>query len=784
MREGGGFDRRMSAGRRLSALSGRSAQLALVALALTLGALAFAPASSLALSEGRVYEMVTPPYKGGYGADAVAASPNGGNVVFFSLGAFAGLQLPKVGSYYLAHREVGKGWTTSPAEPPFPLASITEFSSNLEYAVGPYKIGENEGEFLLHSLSSPDTPDDWEAFSDVVLKPVEVSNVGLIVEQHGASNDLCHVVVQSALLLPESSPNRFEVYDLARGCRGEGPWSKLVGVRNKNGPAEEPEELGPECHTVLGYGGNLAGIDGRQGEEQFAEFNAVSGDGSEIFFTADTQENSSGCQHPQLFVRIGGGRTVEVSRPVDPSLPFGGCGEGGNAGEVPGEVPCAGAKSRLPSFFKGASENGSRVFFTSEERLVSGDTDSTNQLYMARIGCPEDEQGCEPIARRVLGLTDVSHSQLAGETGEVQGVVSVANDGSRVYFVAQGVLTTNPNDEGEAPVKGGDNLYVYDAETQQVSFVADLCSGASASGGSGDSRCPSTLIHTKGLSHEDGVNDDSLWGEYKQEGEVQSTGDGAFLVFSSYGRLIERGTQLDADSAKDVYSYDAETGVLDRVSLGEGGYDANGNGNGFDATIMAVGVLPNTTAVTTERELDTRAISENGSRIIFSSSEPLSPGAINGRKNVYIWHKEPSWSEGRVSMISTGSSLTNDTDPVITPDSENVFFTTSQGLVPTDTENDVDVYDARVGGGFPLAPAERVQCASDGCQGALTNPAPLLVPGSAVQAPGGNFAAPAAAKHAVKAKKKTKAKKPKTHGKSSPSHGARATRPADKRRSR
>ena len=67
---------------------------------------------------------------------------------------------------------------------------------------------------------------------------------------------------------------------------------------------------------------------------------------------------------------------------------------------------------------------------------------------------------------------------------------------------------------------------------------------------------------------------------------------------------------------------------------------------------------------------------------------------------------------------------------------------TSQGLVPQDTDGVDDVYDARLGGGFPPPPAPAEACAGDACQGPLTNPAPLLVPGSVSQAPGGNFAAP------------------------------------------
>ena len=66
-----------------------------------------------------------------------------------------------------------------------------------------------------------------------------------------------------------------------------------------------------------------------------------------------------------------------------------------------------------------------------------------------------------------------------------------------------------------------------------------------------------------------------------------------------------------------------------------------------------------------------------------------------------------------------------------------------------------DVYDARLGEGFPAVAAERQPCEGDGCQGPLTNPAPLLVPGSVSQAPGDDFPPPPAT---VAAKPKPKSK--------------------------
>lgn len=749
----------------------RLSRLAAIPILLTLAfvcAATIGAAPALALSEGRVYEMVTPVQKGGYGAVLTAVSPDGEHVAFDSLGVFAGVPRPEVGSFYVASRGTD-GWVTTPIQPPFPESSVSDFSSTLEYALNSHAVREREGEnggvpdaveFFTHRVGAPDTRESWVPFpGEIVLSPAEAlwpsEEVAgsfvpsfVIAGEAGASSDLCHIIVQGGDLLPEAPyASKYTLYDLAGGCRGEGTWLHLVGVRNKNGPHQEPEEIS-KCATSVGLGTGYLGLNG----EEPATFNAVSGDGSEIFFKAPTVFHGVECVDPQVFVRVGGERTVEVSRPVDPSLPFGGCGEGGGAGEVPGEVPCAGAASREPAFFKGASEDGSRVYFTTHERLLAGETDASNKLYLASIGCPEGESGCPASRRRVTGLVDVSRSVVAGEAAEVAGVVSVAGDGSRVYFVARGALTSVPDGEGNVARKGAFNLYVYDAATNSVSFIADLCSGAGLSGSVGDVRCPSSI---SGLEES---GDAPLW--QNGGGEAQSTGDGEFLVFSSWGRLVARGTQTDANNSQDVYRYDAQTGVLDRVSLGVAGFEANGNGEG-DASIEKSGLGKGATIVK-EHRLDVRAVSEDGSLVVFTSVRPLSAAATNGKRDIYLWHKLPGWREGRVSMISSGSSQTDDIDPVITPDGRDVFFTTSAGLVAADTEGDHDVYDARVegdGGGFPEQPAQRAQCSSDACQGALTNPVPLLVPGSVAQAPGGNYP-PVGAQPVKKPVKKRLVKRP------------------------
>jgi hypothetical protein len=404
------------------------------------------------------------------------------------------------------------------------------------------------------------------------------------------------------------------------------------------------------------------------------------------------------------------------------------------------KVACEGpggkhASERPSADFVGASEDGSEVFFTTFGQLTKIDTDVGNDLYLATIGCPQSRPACSAAEREVTSLTQVSHDPNGG-AAEVQGVVRTSPDGSRTYFVARGVLTNEPGPEGRVPLEGADNLYVYtvgsgtsenSSTSGSIKFIGDLCSGHSSSGTVEDSHCPNAS----------GV-DTELWLLSNGRSEAQTAGlDGRFLVFSSYGQLLPE----DTDAAKDVYRYDAETGVLERVSIGEGGYDANGSGGSRGAQIPVGnhGVGTEEGSVRTQYEMGSRAISEDGSRIAFTSGEPLSPSDTNGLVNAYEWHEGSAGAEGSVSLVSSGVAEEPVSDVVISSNGLSVFFDTTEGLVSQDTDGEPDVYDARVGGGFPVTPTPVQPCSGDACQGPLTNPAPLLMPGSVSQAPGGNI---------------------------------------------
>ncbi len=694
---------------------------------------------ALALPEGRVYEKVTPAFKGGYGAAGIVGVESGGEAVAYdSAGVFAGEPADKGFVDYEAVRSAS-GWSTLPLMPAAgfaPHGVLRGFSSSLGASLWELDPGApnnltatNELQLAGHAPGTADTEAGFQPIGSVLKAISERPLVGNL-NINGFSGDLCHVVVESfgdQPLLAEAVGMEAQLYDVSAGCHGEPSYLRLVALNSSGG------SIAGTCKPALGEGG---------GESQF---NAVSENGDEIFFT----DAASECRAPrQLFVRVGGVRTLEVSKPlVD-------C-QGG-------EVPCGGAAG-APAHFWGASEDGSRVFFTTAAPLdQASDLDSGSDLYMARIGCPGEASGCGAAQRVVTGLVQVSHDPHAGQAAEVQGVVGLAPDGSHAYFVARGVLSGTVGPQGLAAVDGADNLYMYDSVTGQVGFVGDLCSGPEESGAVADAACPNDLDDLDG---EVARNDTQLWLGFPHAPAQTAGLDGGFLVFSTYARLITSGPEADADDAQDVYRYDAQTGTLMRVSIGEGGYDANGNRNDGEQIVGKIGNAPvragdawiesDVTAEIggEERGGVRRAISDDGSRIVFMSVEPLSANATNGQVDVYEWHN------GSVSLVSCGCSTEPDREPVLTPSGRDLFFKTTAGLVVGDSDGAPDLYDARLGGGFtpPQAPPER--CEGDACQGPLTNPAPLLVPGSAVQAAGENAPAPQTTAPSLKTKKQATKKK-------------------------
>ena len=477
----------------------------------------------------------------------------------------------------------------------------------------------------------------------------------------------------------------------------------LVGVDN-NG------HLISQCGTALGFpfGGNFYLF------SAYDDYNDISAAGTRIFFTAAaaTQGLSQntcteagagrGPQADELFVReelsSGARRTVAISEPTT--------GLGGDC------ALCA-TSGPTDAVFQGASEDGSKVFFLSEQHLLAGA--GSTSLYEYNFNAD--------VGNRVTLVAP-----------QVLGVARVSEDGSHVYFVAQKVLT-GANGEGRAPALGAPNLYVTSAACPLPSATC------------GNPTYSTKFIGT--LSEGDG----EVW-QRADSRPFEATPDGRYAVFVSTADL----TQGDKSSATQVFEYDSMKEALVRVSVGQDGFNENGNTSAFPATIAHPNYVGHQSPAP-----QPSSVSDDGAIVAFESSDALTPQAVMGSANIYEYHA------GRVYLISDGQDRTVGAGGIPTTSlvgidgsGADIFFTSVVQLVPQDGDTQQDLYDARAGGGVapPEAPSA---CAGEGCQGGLEASPPFSSASSTGQPAGENVVEPPpetkATKEINKKAKKTKGSK-------------------------
>ncbi len=408
---------------------------------------------------------------------------------------------------------------------------------------------------------------------------------------------------------------------------------------------------------------------------------AISSDGSVVYFSAKPGVPYSGtCSTAienefgsRIFKRVNDSATTEVSASQcnRPALP-----------EPPG--PCK-AIAGDDTYFS-ASDDGSTVFFSSPRQLTNSDVDTGTDLYVYDSSPP----GGEPtLVQATAGEATVGHPTVGSGSG-FQGVVDTSSDGSRVYFVATGQLTA-------AATQGANNLFVYERDAShpagRLSFIGTLSAGDSQ-------------LWTAGATKEAHVLPAFAMDE---EGNY-SFGDGHFLVFTSTAKLVSE----DLDSSLDLYRYDDQTSELNCLSC-------TGNGE-FPVRIMGNPTGSADPAAAQEGRVANSAVTD----IVFCTAEALLPSDHNTTMDVY------EWREGQMILISkdtgnlgTATFLGTGTPPSISQDGKDVYFATEARLVPSDRDTDAatDIYDARIGGGFPAPKPEARICANgEICRGATTEP--------------------------------------------------------------
>ncbi len=311
-------------------------------------------------------------------------------------------------------------------------------------------------------------------------------------------------------------------------------------------------------------------------------------------------------------------------------------------------------------FQAAAAADGSLALFTSGDKLTDDATADAghDDLYLWDADAPAGSR-----------LTDLTTADAAG--GGVIGVAAATADLSHVYFVAGGRLA-------EDSVVGQPSLYSWSREGG-VRLVAALDGS--------DEAVWSTSRDARGREFRD----------------ARVSGDGSRLLFTSSARL----TATETAGHQQVYLYDA---VEDRVTCVSCS-DRPSNGDAWLFLPRDLGPSPSV-LVPRSPYRPSRNLSADGERAFFETEQALLSDDTNGRADVY------QWFEGQLSLISTGRGEGPAEFVDASADGRDVFFTTRERLVGSDLDNRVDVYDARVGGGFPeqqLPPP----CVGDDCQGQL-----------------------------------------------------------------
>jgi sugar lactone lactonase YvrE len=712
---------------------------------------------SMQLPECRAYEMVSPALKNGApisstvaiglssGSSVARVGPEGSTVLIRSSGIWSGGEQPANNDLLATLASEGvqyritrgeSGWSFKPEDPPnlrtfhsvllpspadmstigvWAGAGLAPSETQIDPGASPnFYLLEPSGALAEIGPSVPLPDQDQRVFGGGAGSPGEAGG-GVFVA--GGSTDLSRVLFDvrgyrwsfDQTRLSQSFEGIPSLYEYAgTGHSGEGSdVPTLVGVDNTGA-------LISQCGTdAAGHEGYGAGRSGGSGE---AEPRSISAGGSTVFFTAvgvGSAECDGGTAPAvnQVFARVG---------EPGPGTGVGGATTVNVAGSI--ATACEASDScnvTRPVTYQGASTDGSKVFFTSEQPLVSDDTDSTMNLY--ECGLPGDS-GTPPARSGDVNpcpeLVRVS-VPLSGGGAEVQSVAAVSQEGSHVYFVAKGVLS-GENAEHNSPTAGQDNLYVWEQPSSahpqgRTAFIATLSAAT-----------------------------------FKL-GEVETTPDGEQLVFTSSADL----TADDTSTVSQVFLYEAEHEALIRISKGQDGFNDDGNTTTDPAYISSGGEFSTSYYAPGEGR---RAISEDGSTVVFQSSAALTPQVHGGTRNVYLWRG------GNVYLISDGTPAGNQAKGAVQAglvgvdaSGQNVFFTTEAQLVGQDKDELSDLYDARVDGGFPAPKVN--ECVGEACQGAPSAPPGPVMPGSLSPSGQGNLTPPLKSTPMPKAKPLTRAQK-------------------------
>jgi hypothetical protein len=441
----------------------------------------------------------------------------------------------------------------------------------------------------------------------------------------------------------------------------------------------------------------------------------VSDDGERIYFANPVSGlglNSCIAAGCQLYMRENGAVTYDVS-----------------ASEC--TVDC-GSPQTYADFFLSATPSGAKAFFTSCAKL----TDDSN----ADVGCSSstgsaaswsvfDSSGAQgsklyrwdrnsPPGSRLVDLT-VDHEPADGVQPNFFGLIGQSEDGDTAYFVTRNQIVS-----GEPTFASTTSAVVGGAITRGAKLYRWRWNAGNPS--------VDYLGPYQTLSG-NWSNDINLMQQHRLVAP-----DGRYLML--YTRLAyDPAGDRDADA--DIYRWDEEGGFI-CVSCQLPGAPSGGD---VDLSEMWLENFTEAAFFTDLGSIEPRIeMSEDGQRIFFGTPDtlvsadtngeggcPLNIGLSTSGSSVYSCEDVYEWHDGTVGLVSSGTGT--DLSRLIGSDvsGENVFFFTRDRLVGWDLDGSVDIYDARIGGGFPEPPAQPPICEGESCRGAGTTAPSIPGAGSA-----------------------------------------------------
>ncbi|HTA12331.1 MAG TPA: hypothetical protein VK765_02835 [Solirubrobacteraceae bacterium] len=647
--------------------------------------------SSERLPDCRAYEQVSPVEKNGL--DAVTLDPlqpaqssacepgEECTIAYMNVGAaFAGAPGNVRDNAYLATWGAG-GWLTTPLSSPLPDAPASSrggvsyaFSPNLSQAVvrvplqqlvegapaGVYNlyVRQSGGAYSLITTAAPLEPPEADCANCFEKEDVPVFA--------GASEGFGHVIFEDNGRLLANAPGgeRERIESLYESSGGV---VRLVGVL--------PDGAIPP--TGASAGGGIKATNEHGGELE----HAISADGSRIVFEAEADGGEPDPQQEgvvELYDRIDGAETLELSAPA------------------PGAQPehCETAQhdcAAEPAQFQAASADGSLVYFTSRAALTRESFTGTHESDLYRYDLD---------SHRLTNVIAAADPAAGAAAASVLGVAGASEDGSYVYFVAEGALA--PGATG-----GGPNLYVWHAsggeDAGTISFIAALAAPSAEEEANLEDEFPGSFS-----PYDSDILD---WSSDPRLTQAYVTPDGAHLAFMSVQPLTgydnEEPTAAGPVLDHEVFEYSAETGQLVCGSCDPS--DARPLGSAFIGA--GLGELASTPFH------QPRSLSDDGNRLFFTSPDPLVAGVPGGADKVY------EYEGATVQPISGAEAGSRAVFLDASASGDDVFFATRERLAPSDSDELLDVYDARVDGGLPWPPSGPAGCEGGACRPGSSPPA-------------------------------------------------------------